>query len=305
MLFITYENEIGKLDFNGGNGCRPWRIIEIDGLGLVGKTYDTAVYPAQAGQHTIAETVGARTITIQCDVLGLNGTRFEISRALQILNVPGTLVIRDSFRTYKIGARCIDSAQGERFGGYRVYALQFICDYPYFEDLNNTIVPILDLDNLIGSDVRWYTGGNDQMQQEAIEAGTWKLPCMFSLRTAVSNVLNIGDVDTEPLIKITIQGKPYVGEGSGTLIIKNQTTHQQLELNCDATEGDIVTVDIPNRKIYNQKGDNLIAYMSPTSFLGDFWIQKGNNRISVENNISEFCVVVCEFSNKYVEAVIG
>ena len=68
MLHIVYENKNGKLDFNGGKGKYPWRILEIDGLGLTGKNYETAEYPGGIGQRTLSETLNARTISIQCDV---------------------------------------------------------------------------------------------------------------------------------------------------------------------------------------------------------------------------------------------
>ena len=102
MLYITYQNENGKLDFNGGSGHFPWRILEIDGLGLSGKSFHTAAYPSSVGQKTLSETVGARTISIQCDVNSsassygaARSNQWEISKALKILNEPGTLLIRD------------------------------------------------------------------------------------------------------------------------------------------------------------------------------------------------------------------
>ncbi len=295
MLHITYQNENGKLDFKGGCGRHAWRILEIVGLGIAPKSFNTAQYPATVGQRTLSETIGARTISIQCDVNsiashygGTSSNRWEISKALKILNEPGTLLISDGVRIRKINARCVEAVQGERYGGYSVFAMQFVCDYPYFEDKETSKVPLFKVENLLD--------------------GTFVLPCMLTRRITKANVVNIGDVDTEPIIRISLNGGTYNGTAGtpGTLIIRNETTKQEIELNLqDAENTTGVTIDIPNRKIYSQDNKNLIHHLAPTSFLSDFWLQKGQNEICVDNYISESCVVECEFSNKYVEAVIG
>lgn len=314
MLHITYQNENGKLDFKGGSGRNAWRILEIDGLGLTSKSFETAQYPASVGQRTLSESIEARTITIQCDVTSIqsqyNGAaskRWEISKALKILNEPGTLLIADDSRIRKINAHCVEAAQGERHGGYVVFAMQFVCDYPYFEDRDTKTVPLFKVEYLLGSAARWYFK-DGQLTKENTESGTFTLPCMFTRYTSKANVVNIGDVETEPIIRIRLNGGTYNGvEGTpGTLVIHNETTNQQIELNLGDAEGTTeVIVDIPNRKIYSQDNKNLIHHLAPTSFLSDFWFQKGGNQIRVDNYISESCLVTCEFSNKYVEAVIG
>lgn len=314
MLHITYQNENGKLDFKGGCGRHSWRILEIDGLGIAPKSFNTAQYPATVGQRTLSESIGARTITIQCDVNSIkshygntSSNRWEISNALKILNEPGTLLISDGTRTRKINARCVEAVQGERHGGYIVFAMQFVCDYPYFEDKETTKVPLFKVEHLLGSTERWYLK-DGQLTKEGIESGKFILPCMFTRYISRANVVNIGDVDTEPIIKIRLNGGTYNGTigTPGTLVISNESTNQQIELNLqDAGETTVVTVDIPNRKIYSQDNKNLIHHLAPTSFLSDFWFKKGQNEICVDNYISESCVVECEFSNKYIEAVIG
>lgn len=304
MLHITYENEIGRLHLGGGSDYSNWHIIEIDGLGLAEKSLNAVTYPWGIGQQTLSETLQPRTITIQCDIHNLGGSKYEVSNALKILNYPGDLLIYDGYRTRKISARCTSSTQGERNGGYKVFAMQFVCDYPHFEDSNITSIPIFKLENLIGGSVRWYKNDNGELVHEANESGTFKLPCVFTRLTSEANVLNIGDVDSEPIIKVYMQGETSNSVNSGILYIKNKSTNQQIELNCEAVSGDIITLNIPNRTIYNQHGENLISYLSPRSFLSDFWLKRGNNYISVINNITDSCIVTCEFSNKYIEAVI-
>lgn len=312
MLSIIYQNKNGRLDFNGGSGQQPWRILEIDGLGLTGKSFNTASYPASLGQKTLSETIEARTISIQCDVNSISSAygsdhsnQWEISKALKILNEPGTLFIHDGYRKRKIEARCVEAAQGERYGGYTVFAMQFVCDYPYFEDQKKKTIPIFSRGDLLGSGTRWYLK-DGALKSEVTETGEFQLPCLFSRRISEANILNVGDVDTEPIIRITIQGEDYTGEEKGTLVIHNRSTKQDIELNLqemgNVTE---IIVDIPNRTIISQDKQNLLHYLAPTSFLSDFWLQKGQNFIQVENYLSNSCTVECAFSNKYVEAVIG
>ncbi|MBQ8525956.1 MAG: phage tail family protein [Clostridia bacterium] len=305
MLYITYENEIGKLNLTGGSGRSPWHIIEAEGLGLTGKSYDTATFPGTVGQQTLSENVEPRTIIIQCDVHMLGGSRNEVTKALRILNHPGTLTIRDGIRARKINARCTNSAEGERNGGYKVFAFQFVCDYPYFEDCHITSVPVFKPENLIGNGIRWYLDGDGKLASESgITEGAFKLPCIFTRRISSSDVFNFGDVECEPVIRITVQGSQRTDVAAKRLIITNTSTNQQLILNYAAQEGDEITIDIPNRKIFDQKGTNLISYLDSSSFLSDFWLQKNDNIITVKNEITDFCLVICEFSNKYIEAVI-
>ena len=313
MLHIVYENKIGRLDFNGGKGKYPWRILEIDGLGLTGKNFETVEYPGGIGQRTLSETLNARTISIQCDINsiasyygGVSNKRLEISKALKILNEPGTFHISDGLRNRKINARCVEAVQGERYGGYVIFAMQFVCDYPYFEDKDAHNVLLFKAEDLIGSSTRWYLK-DGQLTKEGIESGKFILPCMFTRRISKGIIMNSGDVDTEPIIRIHLNGEMYNGTDGppGTLIIHNESTKQKIELNLNEAENtQDVIVDIPNRKIYSQDNKNLIHHLAPTSFLSDFWFQKGQNHICIDNYISESSLVECEFTNKYIEAVI-
>lgn len=304
MLYVSYENDIGTLRFNGGSEYEPWKVIDIEGLGLASKSFNSVSYPTHIGQSTLSETVGSRTITIRCDVHSHNGNQHEISKALKILNEPGHLVLRTGYTTRKIEARCTAAEQGERHGNYQVFVLQFVCDYPYFEDQKTTVIPIFQVENLIGSGTRWYCNENNEITSEMIEPGTFKLPCMFSLLTTDADVLNLGDVNTEPVIIITMLGDIYTGSNAGVLKIENTTTNQKLELSFQANDGDVITIDVPKRRIYNQKEKNLISSLSEDSFLSDFWLKKAKNHILVTNNITVSCTVVCKYSNKYIEVVI-
>ena len=308
MLFITYQNNIGKLDFGGGDSSRNFKILDVEGLSLPTKNLNVVSYPGEVGQRTISESAGPRTITLQCDLHSPNGNRYELSKALKILEKSGTLVIRSGNSTRKISARCIDAAPGERYGGYRVLILQFMCDYPYFEDKEDTNVHIFRRENKIKT--------------------TFTLPDILSKRVSEATVTNLGDTDTEPTIIITMLDDTV----DGNLAIKisnvfregDVQTKQSLDLcfpidivtkdasgNNQTTaytpsKGEIITLDIQSRKIFNQNGDNLISCLSNTSFLSDFWLSGGSNEVAVDLvPFTSSCTVVYKFSNKYVEAVIA
>jgi len=315
MLRITYENKLGKLQLGGGRDTHIWRILEADGLGLTAKQFNTVTYPTEIGQHTMSETINARTITLKCDIRSPKGAQFEIARALRILNRPGTLTIHSGITKRKINARCAAAEQGERHGGYRVFVMQFLCDYPYFEDTCHTNVPIFRRENLIGSGRRWYFDETAAFHSQPISTNQFILPCMFSRRTSSANVMNLGDVDTEPVLQIYIQGNLFP-EAGRKIRITNNATNQTIEMNLDAyiadeaeKERDItkdeITLNIPERTVYNIYGENLISILSNDSFLSAFWLECGNNIIEVENSVSARCAVMCEFSNKYIEAVLS
>ena len=308
MLRISYENTIGKLQLGGGRDTHIWRVLEADGLGLAAKQFNAVAYPTEIGQRTLSETINARTITLKCDIRSPKGAQYEIARALRILNRPGTLTIHSGITKRKINARCAAAEQGERHGGYHVFVMQFLCDYPYFEDTCHTNVPVFRRENLIGAPRTAASG-------HPLSLGQFELPYMFSRRTTSANVINLGDVDTEPVIHIHIQGSLFPDAGRN-IKITNTATNQTLELDLDAyitaelakgrsiTE-DEITLNIPERTVYNKYGENLISTLSNDSFLSDFWLECGSNIIEADNTVSTMCVVECEFSNKYIEAVLA
>jgi len=63
-------------------------------------------------------------------------------------------------------------------------------------------------------------------------------------------------------------------------------------------------VDIKNRKIYNQNGENLLRYLADDSFFDGFHFFPGINDIEVINrNVNTGITVTCCFANRYSEAV--
>ena len=93
-------------------------------------------------------------------------------------------------------------------------------------------------------------------------------------------------------------------DGDNQLIIKNHTSGENMTLDYGGVMGDFITVDIKNRKIYNQDGENLLKYLADDSFFDGFHFFPGSNDIEVINyNTSAGVGVSCTYSNQYLEAV--
>lgn len=282
MTKVIFENDTGRLCLSGG-GDEAWRITNISGLGMSTKNFQTVSYFAEAGQKTINERREARIITIAGDVCsGDSGAVRKISQAVKILDCPGWLTIRANGLVRRIWARCSGFEEGENYGAFRKFAMQFCCDCPYFEEVGNDSIALFKKTKEIKN--------------------TFTLPKVFSSRTSNGIVVNRGDVEAEPVFNIYFGAETAEGEPV-TLTIYNETTKSKLIMSLYPKAGYYVTVDISKRKIYNDSGESLIASLSDDSSLSRFILQKGTNIISVTSDVETSLSIVCIFTNRYLEAV--
>ncbi|MBQ3226047.1 MAG: phage tail family protein [Clostridia bacterium] len=275
MTQMIFQNERGKLCFSGG-GKELLCITEISGLAMPPKSFETAVYVETPGQKTLSETREARVITVAGDICG----KSMLSKTIRVLDAPGWLMIYGDGKTRKVYARCISFEQGKRYGQYYRFALQFSCDSPYFEEKDESKVALFLRTNELKT--------------------PFVLPCRFSSRTSSATVINRGDVEAEPVFEIYFMGDE---EELWEVTIQNEQTGEKLALSIPADAGDCVTIDVAKRKIYNQKGENLLPVLSPDSFLSRFHLQRGANFISVTSQKADGINVLCRFVNRYLEAV--
>lgn len=282
---VTIENELGRLEMGGGSHPN-WNIVSITGLGLGSKEYNTVRYAGSDGQVTLSEAAMPRTITIGGDVRG--DLQAELTRAARLMSRPCTLRIQSKNKRRSIEARCTAFTADERNPAYAQFALQFTSDSAYFTDFSPRSAAVLKRTPLLST--------------------PFTLPCMFTERISESEVVNLGDVKTEPKFTITNTANP----GAVTLeedddygiLIQNQTTGQHLHLLCHTTDGEVIVIDVAGRSVTSSRAGNLIGALSADSFLSDFWLETGANHIVVTNyNTSEQIHVVCEYNNQYVEAV--
>jgi len=112
---------------------------------------------------------------------------------------------------------------------------------------------------------------------------------------SVETVANDGDVEAWPVWTIT-------GPGD-SLVLRNLTTGETLELQTTILAGQQVTIDTrPGRKtVLRDDGTNLFPYLSDTSSL---WaLTKGSNKIQVELNLSDAnSSVVLRYTLRYLSA---
>ncbi|MBQ7985927.1 MAG: phage tail family protein [Clostridia bacterium] len=281
MFNIRFYNETGSIDFGGGNSGSKWKVLAAEGLAFCGRSFAVAKYAGQDGQKTTSVTVNARTITLSGDVFLGDDFDLEFKSAMTVLENEGTIEIQTGLGTRLIRARCCDFRENERKGKYMLFVVQFICDDPYFEDADKTEVAIYKRVSLFD---KYFT-----------------FPGKFSERISRRNIEYAGTRETEPTLFISIdEGK----DGDNQLVIKNHTSGESLTFNYGGVLGDFITVDIKNRKIYNQDGENLLKYLADDSFFDGFHLFPGSNDIEVINrNTNTGITVTCCFSNRYSEAV--
>ena len=284
MIELIYKNDQERTIFFGGANA-TWKLVTVEGLGLAPKTFSTAVYPGIPGAELTGESIGARTITLTADLRQNNETQLRLSQAAITLDRPGELILRVGYKSRKIGARCNALDIGDRNGAVQRCVFQFTCDYPYFEDTETTYIPVFARTPLLN---KYFTFNG-----------------MFSKRVSRGEILSIGNIFTEPIFYIDVQ---HVPEESTTaekgILITNHTTGQYIRLDYEPAQGEQITIDIPNRDIHNDAGENLIAYISDDTFLDGFYIMPGANDIEALNYSADTSMtVMCMFTNKYVEAV--
>ncbi len=281
MFNIRFYNETGSIDFGGGTSGSRWKVTDADGLAFCGRNFTYAKYVGQDGQKTTNVTVNARIITLSGDVFCGDDFAMELKSALAVLENEGVIEIKTEYGTRRIGARCSDFRDNGRKGKYVLFVVQFVCDDPYFEDADKTEVAVYREGPLMDS--------------------SFTFPGRFSERISRRNIIYEGTKEAEPVFFINIHERK---DGDNQLVIKNHTSGENLTFNYGGAVGDFITVDIKNRKIYNQDGDSLLKYLADDSFFDGLHLTPGNNDIEVINrNTNTGMTVTCCYANRYSEAV--
>lgn len=281
MFNIRFFNETGSIGFGGGRSGSCWKVTSADGLAFCGRNFTCVKYAGQDGQKTTNVAVNARVITLSGDVLLSDNFSVEFKSAMAVLENEGTLEIKTDLGTRRIKARCCDFRENGRKGKYMLFVVQFICDDPYFEDADKTEVAIYK-------------------EIPRLDA-EFAFPGKFSERISRRTIVYEGTREAEPVFFISVdEGK----DGENKLVIKNHTSGENLTFDYGGVLGDFITVDIENRKIYNQDGENLLKYLADDSFFDGFHLFPGSNDIEVINrNINTGISVNCCYANRYSEAV--
>ena len=276
---LVYENKRGKIVMNGG-GRGNFKITQIKGISLPENDVSTVRYPNMPGQIVTRATPMERFVTISADVRDDN--KKELSRAIAVFSAPGILYISSCGKTKKISVRCVSFEPNKSMGAYTPFTVQLCADNPYFEDLYETVTSITSRQGELTS--------------------PFVLGCKFSKRTLKNNVINRGDAATEPVFEITSSAGAVCPCG---ISIKNLTNSDELTLNTDVSAGEVITVDIKNRKITSNQRGNIISCLADYTSLADFSIEPeiAVCEISAKEIMGEI-TAVCRHRNLYASAVV-
>ena len=286
MLIFKYVNARGEI-FMHGERNSPLHITAIEGLSLSERDYNTVTYSGYDGQTTTGYTSKPRTITLSVEVTGKN-VLSDVRKAMDVLSTDGMLYIKDVDIDRRIKCNQVQIADVNRVlkGQISTLVIQFVCDSPFFEDSEDTIVPLYTRTKLI------YSDSNTR----------FTLPTKFGEITMGARIRTQGSIPIEPIITMYY---PKKLEGVESVVLTNETSGNSIKLNYQPQDDDLVTIDIRNRKITSSKTGNLINYLAEDTFLGDFLLERGVNVISVDaGDVTSGFTIQCKYNNLYNEAVI-
>ncbi len=282
-LILTYGNELGTVVMKGGGQALPLRITAIEGLGLVSREYNAAIYSGYDGQDTYSSRAEARSITVSLDAAGENAAGL-VRDVLCVFGQSGMLYIKNEDVDRRIYCNQVQIPDVSRIMRGRIakFVVQFVCDNPFFEDCEDAVVPLYKKTKLLST--------------------PFTLPAMFGDIVIGGKVKVSGAISTEPVITMHYSKALEVAEG---VALTNETTGKFIKLDYAPKDNDTVTIDIKNRKITSSVSGNLINCLSNDSFLGDFVLVRGLNVISLDlGDVSSDFMIECRYNNLYNEAVI-
>ncbi|MBQ9757169.1 MAG: phage tail family protein [Clostridia bacterium] len=282
-ITLTYKNELGEVKMKGSGQDSFFKITAIEGLGLVSREYNAAVYSGYDGQETLSSRATARSITIALEALGKNAAE-SVRDALGVFSQSGMLYIKSDNLDRRIYCNQVQIPDVTRVlrGQIATFAVQFVCDSPFFEDSIDTVLPLYKRTKLL--------------------AVPFSLPAKLGEIVLGGEIEIKGMVSVEPIITIYY---PVALEGAESIILTNETTGKSVQLDYAPKNDDMVTIDIKNRKIISSVSGNIINNLSTDTFLGDFVLVRGVNVISVNvGDVTAGFTIECKHNNLYSEAVI-
>lgn len=253
---LTYKSSGGTVEMGGGTHSLI-NIIEMTGFGIPIKEYETVSFASENGVTNTGEKDLPRTITITGDLLG---GQLEIMKALKAFYYKGELYCDFGKIRRKIGCKCINIEDMERHqnSGINTFTVQFQCDYPYFNDWNDTVQSLAEYKNLV--------------------TDTFELPCVFTKMLQEGEIYNNGDKYIYPTIKISAFQNNTIEDA--VLSLTNNTTGATIKINHTMKNGEIVTLNLATRQITSNIDGKITTKISDDTILSNFFLDVGENRIS-------------------------
>ena len=281
-LVVKYKNSLGTVEMFG-DSRGDLRITAIEGLGLVEREYETAVYSGYDGQETLNSRAVARCITLAVEICSQNAPGV-MRDVLTVLSCEGTLFVENENINRRIECSRVQCPDATRVmkGQISTFAVQFTCDNPFFEDGADTVAPLYQRVKLLES--------------------PFSLETMFGDIVLGAEILISGHISVEPCLTLYY---PTALEGVENITVTNESTGAFVSLDYAPQNDDTVVIDIKNRRVTSSVCGNLISKLSDDSFLGDFVLVRGINRLSVDvGQVTSDFTIECRYSNLYGEAVI-
>lgn len=117
------------------------------------------------------------------------------------------------------------------------------------------------------------------------------LPMVFTKMYNFADIINYGDVETEPVITVTSLAQSE----ENTVTIYNQTTGKSIGINYILSEGEVITFDHANGNITSNINGNVVNSLIKTS---EFWsLEQGKNVVSCPNGNVQ---VMVKYKSLYV-----
>lgn len=281
MEFV-YKNGFGEVTMTGNSGGML-RICAAEGLGPIIYDYNAAIFSGYDGQETVSRRALPRHITLSLEI-NMSNAKQNINEILDILQFSGTLYINDKEvkRRISCSQTHIPEIKSVLRGEIATFAVQFVCDNPFFEDAEDTVVPLYERRKKL--------------------ATPFSLPSVFSEIVLGGRVEIKGTENAEPIITVYY---PNAFDGAETLLIKNLSTGKQIQLDYAPGDTDMVVIDIKNRKVTSALMGNIINYLTNDTFLGDFVFVPGMNVIEVMiGDVPAEFAVECKYNSLYRKAVV-
>ncbi|MBQ2968665.1 MAG: hypothetical protein IJE10_11180 [Clostridia bacterium] len=291
MLKITYKNEYGEIHMGASalSGL-PLNVTALVGFKPPDQEAQSKVFSKAPGCVTTDIRDIQRTLTISGT---FHGTSFDVQNMYSILYHPGTLVLDFVTGSKKIECRMITSEGFTKVGKGDLYnfVLQFQADYPYFSDVEETTVYVFERVDMINN-------GEDATY-------TFQLPAVFTERRTTAEVELRGEKNVYPIIYVAngVADAAVLSLDSG-IYLKNEITGAEIDFQYTPEIGEVVRIDLPNRRITNNKGDVLTNYISDSTVLSDFMLKPGKNTIyALNRNAGQDITVYLTYHSEYVSAV--
>ena len=280
---LIYESANGIITMTPRS---DYQVMQIDGLEQVAADAQIKRYSRIAGQKTLFKNPEPRTLTITGRINAGSQRRFRTDNLSSVFDntVEGTLKLNMYGKLRRIKCYPDTVAFGEVDRNNKLpFVITLTCDDPYFKDWEDIELSLFSrVDNLI-----------DGME----------FPRVFSYLYTKGNAVNYGMVNVEPIIIIEA-GTPTEDAPETGILIENETTGKQILLNYIPVENEVITINIPERKIVSNLNSDITRYKPLQYLLSEFVFVKGGNMINFTNyDTGQPLTASAIYSNLYTEAV--